>query len=87
MLWMSDEGKHRQTSIEILHTLREQVNVRLFIASRSHPQDIKKAFDSDLHITVEAKESDLKKNLSKEIENSDAVDLIAEPFKIANRGN
>ncbi len=47
-----DEGKHRQTFIEVLHTLRGQVNVR-------------KAFDSALHIKVEAKELDLKKYLSK----------------------
>lgn len=88
-----DEGKHRQTFIEVLHTLRGQVNVRLFITSRPHSQDIKKAFDSALHIKVEAKESDSKKYLSKEIEDSDAVDLIDEPFKIkiaekiANRAN
>ena len=60
-----DEGKHRQTFIEVLHTLRGQVNVRLFITSRPHSQDIKKAFDSALHIKVEAKELDLKKYLSK----------------------
>ena len=77
-----DEREHRQTFMQVLHRLREKQNVRLFITSRPHPQDIKKAFSSASQITIEAHDSDLRKYLSNKIENSDAVDLIDEHFKI-----
>ena len=88
-----DEGKHRQAFIEVLHTIREQANIRILITSRPHPQDIKKAFASASQVTVEARDSDLRKYLAKEIENSDAVELIDGPFqveiieKITNKAN
>ena len=77
-----DERMHRQTFIRVLYTLREQINVRLFITSRPHPHDIKKAFSSVPQITIEASESDLRKYSSKAIETSDAVEPIDESFKI-----
>ena len=88
-----DEGKHRQAVIEILNKLGEQANIRLFITSRPHPQDIRMALNFASQITIEAQDSDLRKYLSHEFQNSHSAELFDESFKveimdkITNRAN
>lgn len=77
----SDEAEHRNSILQILTKLQHRTNVRLFITSRFHPQDIAKAFKSVPQILIEANSSDLRKFLSKAIEKSAAADIIDEAFK------
>lgn len=77
----SEEAKHRSSILQILTSLQQRPNVRLFITSRFHPQDIAKVFNSAPRILIEANSSDLRKFLSKTIDNSAAADIIDETFK------
>ena len=76
-----DEIRHRRDFIRALETLAKKREVRLFITSRSYPEDIKRAFESASKITVKANGSDLKMFIAHEIDNSDVSDLIDEEFK------
>lgn len=77
----SNEAKHRNNILQILTNLQQRPNVRLFITSRFRPQDTTKAFNSAAQILIEANSSDLRKFLSKVVENSAAADIIEEAFK------
>ena len=76
-----DGVRHRKELIRILGHLRQRPGVRLFVTSRSYPEDIKSAFVSASQITIRANEHDLKKFITDEIDSNDASDLIDEEFK------
>lgn len=76
-----DKGRHRSTFMRFLTSLQKPPNVKLFVTSRSYPEDIKRAFESAPQITVEASDSDLRRYLSREIENGGIADIIDETFK------
>ena len=77
-----DEGRHRRTVMQFLTSLQRTPNIKLFVTSRSYPQDIKHTFDSAPQIIIEANDSDLRRYLSREIENGGIADIISESFKV-----
>lgn len=77
----SDEAKYRNSISQSLTRLQQRPNVKLFITSRFRPQDTLNTFNSAAQILIEANSSDLRKFLSKAVENSAAADIIEEAFK------
>lgn len=76
-----DENNHRKSFFAFLKNLQHNSSTNVFVTSRSHPEDVKKALEGSSKILIKADDSDLRKYTSREIQRSDAVDDIDETFK------
>ena len=73
-----DERKAVLRSLDMLH---KGSCCSIFVTSRPHPEDIKKAFELFPKIDIEATASNLKKYVQREIESKENLDEIDELFK------
>ncbi|KAI9708311.1 MAG: hypothetical protein M1820_004015 [Bogoriella megaspora] len=78
-----EEGKHRMGFLGTMHRLRKVPNIRLIVTSRPHPSDIKNAFQNDPRILIEAKDTDIRLFIYREIARSDVSDLLEEDRGLA----
>ena len=76
-----DEEMRRKTFLPFLAKLQQTPRIRLFITSRPHLEDIRKALDPALQVKVQASDADLRKYLRKRIEESGNADIIDEDFR------
>ena len=76
-----DEAMRRKPVLLFLATLQQAPRNRLFVTSRPHPEDIRKALKPAPQITVQASDADLRKYLRRRIEDSSSADIIDEEFK------
>lgn len=76
-----DEAMRRKTFLLSLAKLQQTPRIRLFITSRPHLEDIRKALDPALQVKVQASDADLRKYLRKKIEESGNADIIDEDFR------
>lgn len=76
-----DETKHRKTFLDVLGNLCNVPQIKLFVTSRHHPQDIKSAFDSVPQLPIQAHEIDLRRYLNDKIETSGAIDIVDRQFR------
>lgn len=71
----------RRHFLQFLSALQECSNVRIFVTSRPHPEDIQHHFNAVHQIEVEASEADLRKYLRDSIEESSSAAVIDDTFK------
>ena len=76
-----DESMRRKSFLPFLATLQQTPKIRLFITSRPHPEDIRKALGAAPQVTVEASDADLKKYLRRRIDESANAEIIDEDFR------
>lgn len=76
-----DEATSRKRFLLFLATLQQTPSLRLFVTSRPHPEDVRRAFESAPQIVIEASDADLRKYLRKRIEDSGSADIIDEDFE------
>ena len=76
-----DESMRRKSFLPFLATLQQTPKIRLFIASRPYPEDIRKALGAAPQVTVEASDADLKKYLRRRIDESANAEIIDEDFR------
>ena len=76
-----DEAVRRKDFLPFLTTLQQNPRIRLFVTSRPHLEDIRKALEPAPQIVVQASDADLRKYLKKMIEDSGNADIIDEDFR------
>ena len=76
-----DEGMRRKHFLLFLATLQQTPRIRLFVSSRPHPKDIRRALNPAPQVAVQASDADLRKYLRRRIEESDNADIIDEDFR------
>ena len=75
--------KHRKRFLRSLSDLQSDKPIRIFVTSRYYEDYINQLFGSCPRIKVQAQEPDLRKYVSKQVENSNEVDGIDEQSKKA----
>lgn len=71
-----DSGNPRRAFLQSLKAL--QKTARLFITSRPHPEDIRRALGDSPQITVEASDSDIRKYVTEKIDEDDIIEDIVD---------
>ena len=73
--------RHRKPFLKALETLRTKSCSRIFITSRTYPEDIKRSLESAPQIIISADDEDLQRYVSRELDNSDNLDVIYEELR------
>lgn len=73
-----DESTHRKATIQLLDRIQQTPNIYLFITSRQYPHDIQESLQSHPQIAIQANESDLRRYMYREIENSNIPEIDQE---------
>ncbi len=76
-----DVRTHRKHFLKSLETLRTKSSSRIFITSRPYPDDIKKSLESAPQIIISADDEDLQRYISRELDNSDNLEVIDEELR------
>jgi hypothetical protein len=75
-----DGHKHRRPFLQALRELREINNVRIFVTCRPHFREIETLLDPCLHVTIEAREGDLRTHLFQQLDKGEMSDIVDEDF-------
>ncbi|KAF3921062.1 Ankyrin-3 [Arthrobotrys entomopaga] len=76
----SDSTKHRRQFLSVLYELeRKQNSLRIFVTSRSHPVDIRTAFESGPNIKITASKSDIRDYITSRLDNDENLADLIQP--------
>lgn len=76
-----DEQKHRRSLLKILERFKGKQHIRVFVTSRSYPQDIRTTLGHSPQIVIEAHDSDLRLYMLLELQNA-CEGIIDEEFAL-----
>ncbi|EPS39024.1 hypothetical protein H072_7207 [Dactylellina haptotyla CBS 200.50] len=76
----SDSTKHRRQFLSILYELeKKQDSIRIFVTSRSHPVDIRAAFENGPNIKITASRSDIRDYITSRLDNDENLADLIQP--------
>ncbi|KAK6346928.1 hypothetical protein TWF696_007027 [Orbilia brochopaga] len=76
----SDSRRHRRQLLSVLYELGKcQDSIKIFVTSRSHPADIRGAFESGLNIKITASKSDIRDYITSRLDNDENLADLIQP--------
>lgn len=75
------DATHKKGLLKFLNLIQRKSSVRIMVTSRLFPDNVLRHLDTACSINISAHETDLRKYILQEIDNSDNVDVIDDDFR------